>query len=923
MGCGCVRFSNNKDNIKSAINKSQFNNITTTEKEAKNIVNKNNSADNIEKINILNNETTKAKNSSSKISEVKQNLLKSRYSIRERNYNATNEDFSEYYLLLGKDIEPLTIKTELFISCKNLPNLSKIFGYYTLAEKKDGNFWSVFGQTEISRYTSNPSFIKSFIINYNFKKNDEKQLFKENEEKQLFRFTVKYIEKDENTTSLGTIEIDLHTLFSNKNQEITKSLKGNKGQVTIKGAQKKNISKFIQMRIGIKGPRMTNNKIFCRISRKTNSKNESLPLNVTEEKEHIHEKKEKVFYWKIIEFDSDRIEKKLLISTLDINIVKFQIFEVEKKKKEKLLTQKEVNIDDLINGSEFFLPKVTDDYNYLILDQIKTLHHYSFFSFLISGMQYTPCFFIDCTKSKFNLILSEQLGNKYSKNFISKFQKEIDNNEELIYRPWYDINFKKNERNENFDKVKEQILININGSKMYDKTNTLNNISYKNMSKLIEEENNEEENKPKNPFEHKSELCKDYKKYSDKLFESLIRDQFLLSTNNRSPVFLFGCRVPKENKIECYNFSNNCDILNPEIEGYKKMHETYINLFSNLYLSFPCVIQDSLNHFYKYISNDKFTTEKQMYHVAFFILTNYMNDTNYLFDFILKYSNLPFSIIIVSLGDEFKADEFESKINEYISNHEKDKNFRNNIIYINFNTIDFRTNDYERNINTLCKQIYYKLSQQFVSFINMVKIPPLDSNNLSNKNTPDFLEFRKNNMYKSYIIPKFLMMEKEQIIKDILDLGFEKELFEYTFDNKLPTFDKHYIINMLNSNKNKYEKMKSKTSKEISLNRNKTLKIECKKYFRFEDQMLIDERDLYFGENDKEKEISMNQSNNEKNGNLINEELCNFCKTHNINIIFQYCKHKYSCIYCLSKIKNNKCPICKRKISYYIRIYNT
>lgn len=915
MGCGCVRFSNNKDNIKSAINQSQLNIITNTEKEAKNILNKNNSADNIEKINISNNEPTKVKNSSNKGSESKQKLIKSKYSIREKNYNATNEDFSEYYLLLGKDIEPLTVKTEIFISCKNLPNFNRSFGYYTLVEKKDGNFWSVFGQTEISRFTPNPSFIKSFIINYNFR---------ENKEKQLFRFTVKCIEKDENTISLGSIEIDLQTLFSNKNenQEITKSLAGNKGQVTIKGGQKKKISEFIQMRIGIKGPRMTNNKIFCRISRKTNSKNESIPLNVTEEKEHIHEKKEKVFYWKLIEFDSERIAKKQLISTLDINIVKFQIFEVEKKKKEKLLTQKEVNIDDLINGSEFDLPKVTDDYNYLILDQIKTVYHYSFFSFLISGMQYTPCFFIDCTKSKFNLILSENLGNKYSKHFISKFQKEIDNNEELIYRPWYDINFKKNEKIENFDKVKEQILLNINGNRIYDKNNTLNNISYKNISKLIEEENNEEDNKPKNPFENKSELSKYYIKYSNELFESLIKDQFLLSFNNRSPVFLFGCRVPKENKIECYNFSNNCDILNPEIDGYKKMYETYKNLFSNLFLSFPCIIQDSLNHFYKYISNVKFTKEKQMYHVAFFILTNYMNDTNYLFDFILKNSNLPFSIIIVSLGDEFKSDEFESKINEYISSHEKDENFRNNLIYINFNAIDFKTNDYERNINTFCKQIYYKLSQQFVSYVNMIKIPPLDSNNLSNKNTPDFFEFRKNNMYKDYIVPKFLMIEKEQIINDILDLGFEKELFEYTFDNKLPTFDKHYIISMLNNNKNKFEKMKSKKNKEVSLNRNRTLKVECKKYFRFQDQMLIDERDLYFGENGKEKEMSMNHNNNEENEKFINEEICNFCKTYKINIIFQYCKHKYSCMYCLSKIKNNKCPICQKKINYYVRIYN-
>lgn len=904
MGCGCVHFSNNKDHIKSNIVQYNINNIISTEKNSKNNSSKNKSNDKIEKLNVS---SKNSKNSLYRINSKKSFPSKSQYSYHENNYYATNEDYSEYYLLLGKDIEPLTIKTEIFISCKNLGYFSRSFGYYVLVEKKDGKFWSFFGQTEVSRYTASPSFIKSFIINYNFR---------ENEREQSFRFIVKYIEKDEKSFPLGNVEINLQNLFTNKNQEITLNL-GDKGQITIKSGQKKNISEFIQMRIGIKGSRMTNNKIFCRISRKTNNKNELLPLYVTEEKEHIHNKKEKVFYWDLIEFDSDRIAKKQLISTLDINIVKFQIFEVEKKKKQKPLTEKEVNIDELINGSEFNLPKVTDEYNYLILDQIKKVNHYSLFSFLISGMHYTPSFFIDCTRSKFNLILSEKFGNKYSKKFISKYQKEIESNEDLIYRPWNDINTKKNNQIENLQKVKDQIIQNINGRNNFDKNILLNNDDdYSNKkSDIMIEDNNE--NNISNPFEHRVKLSEEYIKYSNELFNSLIKDQFLLNTNNRSPVFLLGCRVPKENQIECYNISTNGDILNPEIDGFKNMHNIYNNLFSHIFLSFPCLIQDSLNHFYKYVSNDKFTEEKQVYHVGFFILTNYMNDVSYLFEFLLKYNSLPFSIIIISLGEEFKSDEFESKIDEYIDDNKNNQLFRNNIIYINFNLIDFKMNDYERKITSFCKQVYFKLSQQFVNFINKVNIKPLDSNNLSSKNTPHFLELRKNNIYKNYIVPKFLIQEKEKLINDILELGFNRELFEYTFDNKLPTFDKHYIISMLNNNKNKFEKeIKKNTCK-----RNNTLKLECTKYFRFQDQMLIDERDLYFGNN--EKETSVNPINDETNNKkIINEEICNFCKTHIINIIFQYCKHKYSCIHCLSKIKNKICPLCKNKIDYYVRIYN-
>ena len=538
-------------------------------------------------------------------------------------------------------------------------------------------------------------------------------------------------------------------------------------------------------------------------------------------------------------------------------------------------------------------------------------------------MNYIPYFFIDFTRSKFNLILSEQLGNENSKIFISNFIKDINNNEDFIYHSWYDNDYKNNMRTQQFNNLKEQIFQNINGNSNYDKNILFNNDDdYNNKNSNNDSEENKDNNKiTKNPFENIEKLSEEYIKYSNELFNTLIKDQFLLNINNRSPLFLLGCRVPKDNEIECYNFSYNNDILNPEVNDYKNMHEIYTNLLSNLFLSFPCLIQDSLNHFLKYVSNDKFTEEKQAYHVGFFILTNHMNDINYLFEFLLNNNNLPFSIIIISLGDEFKSDEFESKINEYIDNNKKNESFRNNIIYINFNNISFTENDYENKIKLFCKQIYYKLSQQFVNYINLINIKPLDSNNLDNKNTQNFIELRKKNIYKKYNIPIFLLEEKTKIINELIDLGFSKELFEYTFKDKLPTFDKHYIISMLNNNKNKFEKITINTDKK-NFNNNKKLKIENKEYFRFKDQMLIDERELYFG-NKNEKEINNNQDiSNENSEKSINEEICNFCKTNYINIIFQNCKHKYSCVYCLSKIKNKICPICKKKIKFFVRIYN-
>ena len=162
MGYGCICFSKHKVSINSNINKIYINDLNKTKKETKN-----NKQDNI-----INNEPEKLKISKQNTIKTNNSLNRRKYSLEnkyssDKNYYTANEDFSEYYLLLGNDIETLTIRTEIFISCKDLPNFSRSFGYYVLIEKKEDNFWSFFGQTEISRYTPNPSFLKTFIINYN------------------------------------------------------------------------------------------------------------------------------------------------------------------------------------------------------------------------------------------------------------------------------------------------------------------------------------------------------------------------------------------------------------------------------------------------------------------------------------------------------------------------------------------------------------------------------------------------------------------------------------------------------------------------------------------------------------------------------------------------------------------------------------
>ncbi len=94
-----------------------------------------------------------------------------------------------------------------------------------------------------------------------------------------------------------------------------------------------------------------------------------------------------------------------------------------------------------------------------------------------------------------------------------------------------------------------------------------------------------------------------------------------------------------------------------------------------------------------------------------------------------------------------------------------------------------------------------------------------------------------------------------------------------------------------------------------------------KKFILWNDLALIDEReDFFYNKNNQNNEIQkIHVQNNVQN---FSDKICNFCNENKINIVFQYCKHKFSCIYCLPKIKNFQCPICKKNINHFVQIFN-
>ena len=877
MGCSPISKSNKNDYI-IKINKSEENNNN-----------------NLNTLNSLINNGSKnlSKQNSSKIS-------KTSSIMSEMNKKTSNEDFQEYNLILGHNFQSgsLSIKTEIFLQCKNLPNLNSFIKVYKNEEKN----WIEIGKTEINKFSLNPSFIKTFIMNYHFD---------DNEKNQLLKFEINSIEKNR-IINIDNCEVTLKDILSSKNLEYVIEFNNKKSKLIIKGYQKKNNSKFIQMKLGIHGVKSTMNKIFCIISKK-NFHSEFIPIFITEEKEHNPTKKEKLFFWETIEFEDDRLEiGNLLSNFVDTNIIKFQIFDVDKKNKIKLLTECEITIEDLEIKKEFQLKKIFNDkLHFLVIDDIKKIEKFSLFSFLVSGMEYECHFFLDFTRTKFNLDVSNSFQNKFTIDYLKKNDNN-NNDENFIYRSIKDLKKEDKEKFIGIENLKKDVI------KKNDEILIKNDIL---LSNLYNYQKNLKSRNFRSNFLNLKTKKKSKKKIESSLkelnllVEFIIKDQFELDSNNKCSIFGFGCSIPPDYDIECNNFSLNFDILNPEFEGYNEVYNSYVYGLKNFNLNGPVLISDSLNHLLFYIKNENFNDVTQKFIIGFFIVSGNIHDEEFLLNFLAENNNLAFSLIIISIGNEFNYEKFENDIENFF----KEKNLRKNILYVNFN---YYFKEYSNNIvkleeklKLLCKKIYNKLNDQFINFILNNKIKPFDSKNLMNKNTPDFINFRKKKMNQKYIIPKFLINLRDNLIEDVNKLNYNNFIFEKTFNNKIiPTFDKHFIINQLNKKREilmNFEENKQKIERKKS----------NKKFILWNDLALIDEReDFFYNKNNQNNEIQkIHVQNNVQN---FSDKICNFCHENKINIVFQYCKHKFSCIYCLPKIKNFQCPICKKNINHFVQIFN-
>lgn len=287
----------------------------------------------------------------------------------------------------------------------------------------------------------------------------------------------------------------------------------------------------------------------------------------------------------------------------------------------------------------------------------------------------------------------------------------------------------------------------------------------------------------------------------------------------------------------------------------------------------------------------------------------------------MESSNYPCSIVIISLGIEINKKDlelFNGNLNELAKEfgiEAKNVSKRKNTYYVDFNYIYQKQNlSLEAITRPIKKNLFKEITSQILDYMSINDLSPIDYKNLKIKTLHNYVDFKRRKQNEHYVIPQYIQDEHKNLLENIEQIGFHSTDI-YKCMKTIPTFEQHYVMNLLNH-------YKIMLKKEFLI-MNKKEKIMNREYILFNGKPILDERKIVQNILPNE-DLTNNPSNkisNIQESALFSDKICNVCQDNKINIVFQDCKHRFICEYCLTE-EFKICPICKERIKKFVRVYN-
>ena len=177
------------------------------------------------------------------------------------------------------------------------------------------------------------------------------------------------------------------------------------------------------------------------------------------------------------------------------------------------------------------------------------------------------------------------------------------------------------------------------------------------------------------------------------------------------PVYGFGAITNRNNPVPnmCFNINFN---ENPEIYTIDNVINHYHNCLKILSLSEPIQFCPVIRKEIEMITGEN---NLLIYHVLMILTSGSLTDLDETIEAVIEASYLPFSLIIIGIGDGDFTKMMKFDINAIPSN--KKRILRDSVKFVKFNA-------YKNNISELQKKVFEDIPNQMVEYYSKIKINP-------------------------------------------------------------------------------------------------------------------------------------------------------------------------------------------------------
>ncbi|CAD8179864.1 unnamed protein product [Paramecium octaurelia] len=432
------------------------------------------------------------------------------------------------------------------------------------------------------------------------------------------------------------------------------------------------------------------------------------------------------------------------------------------------------------------------------------------------------------------------------------------------------------------------------------------------------------------------------------------------NNENRYPVYGFGAKLPPYYNVVSHCFACTGNIFDPYVYGeVDEIINLYKEILQGVVLHGPTVFSQIISQAIEFAANEKVDQNNQKYYILLILTDGSINDMQSTIEQIYRAQEYPLSIIIVGIGKEdfnnmriLDGDDPQHKLRSKIHN---DDIKRDLVQFVEFNSV-------RDNQDKLAKETLAEIPRQFLEYMEKNKIYPAKGKKNTKAATNDFIHSKIDEMKKlkkkegviSGKIPQFLNQQKEEFIKQLVQLGYDRLAVTNVINNDgVPCKDVNLVIEILSQKQkqmqmqqprdghflSKRSEMAQKLLANVSSSDSKiTHRVFCIRQRNKIDELMqlkkqeskITATNFLFKLTEQtkpkpkpimeqKKQIIESQNNYETTKiGQTKENLCLNCDQNKIELVFIPCGHACSCLQCYKNLQY--CISCKQKVQMFAQI---